>query len=137
MIYTNKLTDWVVSPTDNGWVCGRIDENGKATSYRFLTEEWARLCKRSMERFDRYEQERKWGASVSTLAYGSQITLTGSMNSVADSLQFNMGGKSILVIDKNHQVTKLDVPAIIWMWLKTTWIPKAWKALMWGEKGKQ
>lgn len=137
MIYTNKLIDWVVSPTDNGWVCGRIDENGNATSYRFLTEEWARLCKRSMERFDQFEHERKWGASVCTLAYGSQITLTDSTSSMMTFTRFDLENKPILVIDHNRDVIKLDVPAIIWMWLKTTWIPKAWKRLIWGEKGKQ
>lgn len=129
-------TGWAVTPGETGFICGKICSDGPII-YKFQTKEWAELCKRSMERFDRYEQERKWGASVSTLAYGSQIALTGSTSSMMTFTRFDLENRPILVIDHNRDVIKLDVPAIIWMWLKTTWIPKAWKALMWGEKGKQ
>jgi len=137
MIFTNKLTDWVVSPTDNGWLCGRIDEDGKATLYRFLTKEWAEACKRSMQRLDHFEQQRKWGASLTTATWDKQYTLTANGSGMVTFTRFDLENKPILVIDHNRDVIKLDVPAIIYLWLKTTWIPKAWKRLMWGEKGKQ
>ena len=137
MIYTNKLTDWVVSPSGTGWLCSRIDENGVATAYPFLTQEWAEACKRSMQRIDQFEQERKWGASMNTLMWGAQNTLTATGRSMMTFTRFDLENKPILVIDHNRDVIKLDVPAIIWLWLNTTWVPKAWRALMWGERGKQ
>ena len=137
MIYTNKLTDWVVSPADSGWVCGRIDEDGNATTYRFLTQEWAELCRRSMQRFDQFEQQRKWGVSLTAISHPHQMCATASLRNMMTFTRFDLENKPILVIDHNRDVIKLDVPAIIYLWLKTTWIPKAWKRLMWGEKGKQ
>lgn len=134
MIFDSKL-GWAVTPGESGWVCGKIHNDGSMNVYKFQTREWAELCKRSMERFDQIENERMWGASISVSVSGYQFALTGATNLVMT--RFDLEGKRILELDHNRDVVTFNVPAIIYLWLKTTWIPKAWKRLMWGEKGKQ
>lgn len=145
----NNGEGWAVSPEGGRFAVRKVSNErmrigsdgslsfGESEPYWFNTREWAELCKRSMERFDQIEHERKWGASVSTATWDVQYRLTGTGRSMMTFTRFDLENKPILVIDHNRDVIKLDVPAIIYLWLKTTWIPKAWKALMWGEKGKQ
>ena len=135
MIGNFQFPAWVVIPGETGWVCGKIHDDGSMTAYKFLTKEWAELCQRSMERLDEWESRRKWGVSVSTITSGYQYALTGASHLMMT--RFELEGKRILELDHNRDVVTFNVPAIIYLWLKTTWIPKAWKRLMWGEKGKQ
>ena len=128
-------TGWAVTPGESGWLCGRIYGDGSMEVYKFLTKEWAELCRQSMERLDEWENQRKWGSSTIAWTHGAQILTTSSLREMTMT-HFQLENKPILVMDHNRQVIKLDVPAIIYLWLKTTWIPEAWNRLMWGEKGK-
>lgn len=133
---TGTYNGWIVTPNDTGWICGRINADGTMTSYKFQTQEWAELCRRSMVRMDSWTEPSLWGVSVTGSSYAYQTGATAFTRNLTIT-RFDLESKPILIIDHNRDVIKLDVPAIIWMWLKTTWIPKAWKSLMWGEKGKQ
>lgn len=134
MIFDNKTPGWVVTPGETGWVCGKIHSDGSMTAYKFQTQEWAELCKRSMDRMDSWSDHRAWSISASSITYGVQGTLTANLRELTMT-QFELAGKRILELDHNRDVVRFDVPAIIYLWLKTTWIPKAWKRLMWGDKG--
>lgn len=128
--------DWVVTPGETGWVCGKICNDGSVTSYKFQTQEWAELCARSMNRLDSWDKPRMWGTSVSLISVGAQGAITAGLRELTMT-RFDLEGRRILELDHNRDVVRFDVPAIIYLWLKTTWIPKAWNRLMWGEKGKQ
>ncbi len=137
MTLDSKIS-WVVEPGLTGWICGKIHSDGSMTVYKFQTKEWAELCKRSMDRFDKFDPKCQWMWSTGTInwAIGGQYITTSSMRELTMT-HFDLENRPILVMDHNRQVIKLDVPAIIYLWLKTTWIPKAWKRLLWGEKAKQ
>ena len=135
MIQTIYPPHWEVQPYIDGWMCVLYENNEVATCYRFQTSEWAMLCKQSMERHDQFLNERRWGGSMGTLVYGHQGQLTSSFHFTMTHWQLE--NKPIVVWDHNRQVVKFDIPALVWIWLKTTWVPKAYKRLMWGEKGKQ
>ena len=129
------MTGWLLSKTDTGFVV--FKEIGDARiSYPFQTEEWARLCQKSMDSHDEFLERRKWwGVGMGTLITGYQNTLTGSTSLILS--HFQLENKPIIVWDHNRQVVKLDVPEIIRIWIKTTLLAKAWKRLMWGTKGKE
>jgi hypothetical protein len=131
----NQQPHWEVRNYLYGWVCAKIDQGRIVQSYPFQTHEWATLCKKSMERHDKFLHDRMWGASTASLVYGYQGQLTGSLNFAMTHWQLE--NKPIVVWDHNSQVVKFDIPALVWIWLKTSWVPKAYKSLMWGEKGKQ
>lgn len=128
-------TGWAVTPGETGFICGKIHGDGSMTVYKFMTKEWAELCKRSMERHDKWENERKWGTSFSYTISAHQGVITSASHLMMT--RFELEGKRILELDHNRDVVTFNVPAIIYLWLKTTWIPKAWKRLMWGEGGKK
>ena len=128
------MTGWLLSKTDTGFVV--FKEIGDACiSYPFQTEEWARLCQKSLDSHDEFLERRKWGGSMGTLIMGYQSQLTGSTSLILS--HFQLENKPIIVWDHNRQVVKLDVPEIIRIWIKTTLLAKAWKRLMWGTKGKE
>lgn len=131
------MTGWAVTQDRDGWYCLKTFPDGSTCVYPYKTQEWAELCRRSMDRLDQFEQQRKWGVSLTTISHPHQMSATTSLRNMMTFTRFDLENKPILVIDHNRDVIKLDVPAIIYLWLKTTWIPKAWKRLMWGEKGKQ
>lgn len=131
----NGSVGWVVTPGLTGYICGKIHDDGSITSYKFLTQEWAELCRRSMERHDKWEQERKWGKNrVFTVSAASGYITSASNLTMT---RIDLEGRRILELDHNRDVVTFNVPAIIYLWLKTTWIPKAWRRLMWGEKGNK
>ena len=137
MIYDDKTTrHWVTRQDGDGWVCTKTFDDGSVCVYPFKTLEWAQLCRDSMNRLDDYERQRMWGTSTITWAVGAQYATTCSLRELTMT-HFDLENRTIFAMDHNRQVVKFDVPAIIYLWLKTTWIPKAWKRLMWGEKGKQ
>jgi len=116
-------------------MCVLYENNEMSTCYRFQTSEWAMLCKQSMDRHDKFLHDRMWGASTASLVLGYEGLLTGAMHLTMSRWQLE--NKPIVVWDQNRQVVKFDIPALVWIWLKTTWVPKAYKRLMWDEKGKQ
>jgi hypothetical protein len=118
-----------------GWVCAKIDQGQILEIYPFQTHEWAMLCKQSMDRHDKFLHDRMWGGSTASFVWNHQGQLTGSLNFAMTHWQLE--NKPIVVWDHNRQIVKFDMPALVWIWLKTTWVPKAYKRLMWGEKGKQ
>jgi hypothetical protein len=128
-------TGWAVTPGVKGWLCGKMHGDGSMSVYKFQTQEWAELCKRSMERLDKWENERRWGTSLASTIIGYQGQITSAHHLLMT--RFELEGKNILQLDHNREVIKFDVPAIIYLWLKTTWIPKFFNRLMWGTKGKQ
>jgi hypothetical protein len=128
-----NVTGWLLSKTDTGFAV--FKEIGDTRfSYPFQTEEWARLCQKSLDSHDEFLERRKWGGSMGTLITGYQSRLTGSTSLILSHLQLE--DKPIIVWDHNRQVVKLDVPEIIRVWIKTTLLAKAYKRLMWGTKGK-
>ncbi len=131
----NQPPHWEVRNYLYGWVCAKIDQGVIVQRYPFQTYEWAVLCKQSMDRHDKFLEDRMWGGSMGTLIAGYQGQLTSSFNFTMTHWQLE--NKPIVVWDHNRQVVKFDIPALVWIWLKTTWVPKAYKRLMWGEKGKQ
>lgn len=135
MIATYNQPHWEVRNYLYGWVCAKIDQGVIVQRYPFQTYEWAVLCKQSMDRHDKFLEDRRWGGSMGTLIAGYQGQLTSSFNFTMTHWQLE--NKPIVVWDHNRQVVKFDIPALVWIWLKTTWVPKAYKRLMWGEKGKQ
>ena len=135
MIQTIYPPHWEVQPYLDGWACILYENNEVATCYRFQTSEWAMLCKQSMDRHDKFLHDRKWGGSTATFVWNHQGQLTGAMHLTMSHWQLE--NKPIVVWDHNRQVVKFDIPALVWIWLKTSWVPKAYKRLMWGEKGKQ
>jgi hypothetical protein len=135
MIGAYSQPHWEVRNYLYGWVCSKIDQVVIVQRYPFQTYEWAVLCKQAMDRHDAFLNERRWGGSMGTLIAGYQGQLTSSFNFTMTHWQLE--NKPIVVWDHNRQVVKFDIPALVWIWLKTTWVPKAYKRLMWGEKGKQ
>jgi hypothetical protein len=127
------MTSWLLSKTDTGFIVFK-EIGDERISYPFLTEEWARLCQKALDSHDEFLEHRKWGASMGTLVSGYQGQLTSSFN--FSMTHWQLENKPIVVWDQNKQVIKFDIPALVWIWLKTTWIPKAYKRLMWGTKGK-
>jgi hypothetical protein len=136
MIQTIYPPHWEVQPYLDGWACILYENNEVSTCYPFQTSEWAMLCKQSMERHDQFLNDRRWGASMGTLVWTQQGQLTSSYHFTMTQWQLE-ANKPIVVWDQNRQIVKFDIPALVWIWLKTTWVPKAYKRLMWGEKGKQ
>lgn len=130
-----EFSNWIATSVNDKWVCAKIEDGQLVAKYTFQTSEWAQLCKQSMERHDKILNDRMWGASTTTLVYGHQVQLTGAMHLTMSHWQLE--NKPIVVWDHNRQVVKFDIPALVWIWLKTTWVPKAFKRLMWGERGKQ
>lgn len=128
-------TGWAVTPGETGYICGKLYPDGRATIYKFQTQEWAELCKRSMERHDKWESDLRWGSSVVSTIAGFQGSITGASHLMMT--RFDLEGKRIFEMDHNRNVVTFNVPAIIYLWIKTTWIPKAWNRLIWGEKGKK
>lgn len=135
MIGAYSQPHWVVQKYQNRWMCAKVDQGYIVERYPFQTSEWAMLCKQAMERYDKFENERKWGTSTASLIWNHQTQLTSSYSLTMTHWQLE--DKPIVVWDHNRQVIKFDIPALVWIWLKTTWVPKAYKRLMWGEKGKQ
>jgi hypothetical protein len=135
MTGTYNQPHWEVQKSRNGWVCAKIDQGYIEESYPFQTSEWAMLCKQAMDRHDQFLNERRWGGSTASFVWNHQGQLTGSLNFAMTHWQLE--NKPIVVWDQNRQIVKFDMPALVWIWLKTTWVPKAYKRLMWGEKGKQ
>lgn len=133
MTLDSKIS-WVVEPGLTGWICGKIHSDGSMTVYKFQTKEWAELCKRSMDRFDKFDPKCQW--MWSTVTTSPYYFTTSSLRELTMT-RIELENRPILVMDHNREVIKLDVPAIIYLWLKTTWITKTWKRLLWGEKGKQ
>jgi hypothetical protein len=127
------MTSWLLSKADEGFVVFK-EIGDERISYPFQTEEWARLCQKLMDSHDEFLERRKWGVSMGTLITGYQGQLTGSTHLILS--HFQLENKPIVVWDHNRQVVKFDIPALVWIWLKTTWITKAYKRLMWGTKGK-
>jgi hypothetical protein len=127
------MTSWLLSKTDTGFVVFK-EIGDERISYPFQTEEWARLCQKSLDSHDEFLERRKWGASMGTLLTGYQSQLTKSTSLILS--HFQLENKPIVVWDHNRQVVKLDVPEIIRIWIKTTLLTKAYKRLMWGTKGK-
>lgn len=126
---------WVVQKYQHRWMCAKIDQGYIVERYPFQTSEWAMLCKQSMDRHDKFLHDRMWGTSTASLVLGYQAQLTSSIHLTMSHWQLE--NKPIVVWDHNQQVVKFDIPALVWLWLKTTWIPKAYNNLMWGEKGKR
>lgn len=135
MIGAYSQPHWEVRNYLHGWVCAKIDQGRIVQSYPFQTYEWAMLCKKSMDRHDKFLHDRMWGASTASLIWNHQAQLTSSYSLTMSHWQLE--DKPIVVWDQNRQVVKFDIPALVWIWLKTTWVPKVYKRLMWGEKGKQ
>ena len=127
------MTSWLLSKTDTGFVVFKEIGN-EHISYPFQTEEWARICQKSLDSHDEFLERRSWGASMGTIVWNHQVQLTGSLNLAMTHWQLE--SKPIVVWDHNRQIVKFDIPALVLVWLKTTWIPKAYKRLMWGTKGK-
>ena len=126
---------WEVRNYLYGWVCAKVDQGRTVERYPFETYEWAMLCKQSMDRYDKILHDHRWGASMGTILWNHQGQLTSSFHLTMSHWQLE--NKPIVVWDHNSQVVKFDIPALVWIWLKTSWVPKAYKSLMWGEKGKQ
>jgi len=135
MIGAYSQPHWVVQKYQSGWMCAKVDQGYIVQRYPFQTNEWAMLCRQAMERYDKFENERKWGTSTASLIWNHQAQMTSSYSLTMSHWQLE--DKPIVVWDHNRQVVKFDIPALVWIWLKTTWVPKAYKRLMWGEKGKQ
>jgi hypothetical protein len=130
------MTGWLLSKTDAGFSVFK-EIGDERISYPFQTEEWARLCQKSLDSHDEFLERRMWGASMGTIVWNHQGQLTGSLNLAMTHWQLGNTPKPIVVWDHNRQIVKFDIPALVWIWLKTTWIPKAYKRLMWGTKGKE
>lgn len=143
----SQTSGWSVTPEGGRFAVRKISNErmrigadgslsfGDPEPYWFNTREWAELCKQSMERLDDWEHRRKFGFST----IGSLISAQGHLTSSIGQLTMTriaLQNKPVLVIDHNREVVKFDIPALVMIWLKTTWIPKAWNHLMWGIKGK-
>lgn len=135
MIQTIYPPHWEVQPHLDGWACILYENNEVSICYPFQTSEWAMLCKKSMLRLNQTAFNDSWGGSVLTYTGDAQAQWTTALHLTMSHWQLE--NKPIVVWDHNRQVVKFDIPALVWIWLKTTWVPKAFKRLMWGEKGKQ
>lgn len=97
---------------------------GRPEGYWFNTLEWARLCAERLNSLER--------------AFMPSTTYTlGVGNAPSNQWQFRAGPKPLITVDQGGQVTQFDLPEMVKIWFKTTWVPKAWNRLLWGEKGKQ
>jgi hypothetical protein len=96
--------------------------------HEFQTLEWAQIMLKFCQGLD--QQSNSFAFTNSTIVWD---TTNGKIN---NSWNYYFANKAIVQIDSNGKIVKLDLPFIVWEWLKLSKVSKFIKTLMWGERGK-
>ena len=98
-------------------------------SYPFMTREWALAC---MERMQ--EMDHAFYTIYYSLRNTDQFSTLSILNWNPNALEFRLAGKDILIVDKNQNIVHLDLPYLVWSWLKNSVVVRGLKRFWYGER---
>lgn len=96
--------------------------------HEFQTLEWAQVMLNFCKGLD--QQNGSFSFTNSNIVWANT---TAKFNT---SVDWKVANRSIVTIGQSGELLKLDLPFIVWQWLKLSKFSKFMKALMWGERGK-
>lgn len=95
--------------------------------YRFLTEEAARLCANIFNRdLSLYERP-----PLSLIVNGDGMIVGMNL-----SRSFVSEGRDYLIVSQFGTIEKIDVPYLVWTWLRKSAVGRIAKALWYGQRGE-
>lgn len=141
MIYYTPHT-WEIEQKDDKYIVGKwiteamrlsadgslgIGGNKQAIEkYEFQTLEWAELMLKFCQGLE--------SQSISFLT--TNTNLVWSNATFNSSVDWKFANHSVVTIGQNGELLKIDLPFIVWQWLKLSKLSKFIKILIWGERGK-
>lgn len=94
--------------------------------YEFKTLEWASVMLHYCKRLEQSSLHVDFSKSLTIAPYKWD----------EPSLNWRVGNHTVVSINQEGTVLKLDLPWLVWQWLKVAKVSKFIKALMWGERGR-
>ena len=124
--YTNSY--WRVTTRDGSWWCEEVDHNQQVTkSYKFSTQSWAQVCKTRMEHMDRAFYPQTLLSTIPT----STLTLIPNQSS---SFVFRTPHRELMRIGSTGVLEYVDLPYIVWAWMKNTAPIRILKTFWYGNR---
>lgn len=118
---------WYVTPRDGAWWCEQVDQNNQVLkSYKFSTQSWAQLCRTRMEHMDRAFYPQTLLSTIPT------TTLTWIPNQ-SSSFVLRTPHRELIRIGHTGVLEYVDLPHIVWAWMKNTAPIKMLKTFWYGE----
>lgn len=139
--------DWEVVERDGRWHCeqyhnevmrfgadGSFGIGGSRApirSYPFLTREWAEACLHRMQEMDRAFAPPEYR----TLKFNSLHRL-GVGSGVGNHFEFRSSGREVIRVGQGGAIERIDLPFLVWAWLRNTPLVRGLKRLWYGERGQ-
>ena len=121
--FTHPSNNWMAQRTETGWLVTNGDER-----YVFKTAEFAAIFAKFCNRIEPTPAN-----GIYLYANGSCIT-TGSTGYACRSIK--IGGLEVATFNSSGELEQVNLPLIVWHWLKFSLLARFMKKIVWGERGR-